>query len=396
MFSIPTWLLVIPILGFLVLIHELGHFITAKKFGIKVTEFGFGFPPKMYSIKKGETEYSINLIPLGGFVRMLGEEDPTDPRSFARQSAIKRSIVLVAGSFVNLILPVIIFSILLILPHDTINGDIAISSIAPGSPAARAGLESGDIITSVNETQIRSTQDLISEISKNLGQKTQFTIKKTNQIAGFTSSAEFSNLQSIELTPRKSPPKLKVVEKINDHTAEILISDAQKYIKSIQVGDIMSQGAIGVLISTQNTKTIKTSLKIWEAIPKAFSQVLEIFSLTFSGIQTMISRGENPGFTGPIGIAQVTGEVAKIGVRPIFELIALLSISLGILNLLPIPALDGGRLLFVIIEKVRGGKKVSPEKEGLIHLIGFVVLISLVLLMSYFDIVRIISGSSIL
>ena len=110
----------------------------------------------------------------------------------------------------------------------------------------------------------------------------------------------------------------------------------------------------------------------------------------------MISNGENPGFTGPIGIAQVTGEVAKIGVRPIFELIALLSISLGILNLLPIPALDGGRLLFVIIEKVRGGKKVSPEKEGLIHLIGFVVLISLVLLMSYFDIVRIISGSSIL
>ena len=327
---------------------------------------------------------------------MLGEEDPTDPRSFARQSGIKRSIVLVAGSFVNLILPVIIFSILLILPHDTINGDITISSIAPGSPAARAGLESGDIITSVNETQIRSTQDLISEISKNLGQKTQFTIKKTNQIAGFTSSAEFSNLQYIELTPRKSPPKLKVVEKINDPTAEVLISDAQKYINTIQVGDIMSQGAIGVLISTQNAKTIKTSLKIWEAIPKAFSQVLEIFSLTFGGIQTMISQGENPGFTGPIGIAQVTGEVAKIGVRPIFELIALLSISLGILNLLPIPALDGGRLLFVIIEKVRGGKKVSPEKEGIIHLIGFVVLISLVLLMSYFDIVRIISGSSIL
>ena len=105
MFSIPTWLLVIPILGFLVLIHELGHFVTAKKFGIQVTEFGFGFPPKIYSIKKGETEYSINLIPLGGFVKMLGEEDPTDPRSFASQSGIKRSIVLVAGSFVNLILP---------------------------------------------------------------------------------------------------------------------------------------------------------------------------------------------------------------------------------------------------------------------------------------------------
>ena len=158
----------------------------------------------------------------------------------------------------------------------------------------------------------------------------------------------------------------------------------------------MTQGAMGILISTQNPKTTKTSLPIWEAVPSSINKVFEIFTLTFSVIKTMISNGENPGFTGPIGIAQVTGEVAKIGVRPIFELIALLSISLGILNLLPIPALDGGRLLFVIIEKVRRGKKISPEKEGLIHLIGFAVLIGLVLIMSYFDIIRLISGSSIL
>ncbi|MFL2803645.1 MAG: M50 family metallopeptidase [Dehalococcoidia bacterium] len=396
MFSIPTWLLVIPILGFLVLIHELGHFITAKKFGIKVTEFGFGFPPKIYSIKKGETEYSINLIPLGGFVRMVGEEDPTDPKSFARQSGIKRGIVLVAGSFVNLILPVIIFTILLMLPHDTIKGDIVISSIAPGSPAKLVGLQPGDTITSVNNTQIQSTQDLISQISKNLGEKTKLTVKRSNQIAGFSGSTEFSSLEIIELTPRKSPPKLKVVDKISDPKSQILINEAQTYISSLKLGDVMSQGAIGILISTQNPKTTKTSLQIWEAVPSSINKVLEIFSLTFGGIKTMISNGENPGFTGPIGIAQVTGEVAKIGVRPIFELIALLSISLGILNLLPIPALDGGRLLFVIIEKVRGGKKISPQKEGLVHLIGFVVLIGLVLIMSYFDIIRLISGSSIL
>ena len=396
MFSIPTWLLVIPILGFLVLIHELGHFITAKKFGITVTEFGFGFPPKIFSIKKGETEYSINLIPLGGFVRMVGEEDPTDPKSFARQSGIKRGIVLVAGSFVNLILPVIIFTILLILPHDTVNGDIVISSIAPGSPAKLAGLKPGDTITSVNNTQINSTQDLITKISKNLGKNTEFTIKRANQIAGFSGSAEFASLELIQLTPRQSPPKLKVVDTVSNPKSEISINDAQAYISSLKLGDVMTQGAMGILISTQNPKTTKTSLPIWEAVPSSINKVFEIFTLTFSGIKTMISNGENPGFTGPIGIAQVTGEVAKIGVRPIFELIALLSISLGILNLLPIPALDGGRLLFVIIEKVRRGKKISPEKEGLIHLIGFAVLIGLVLIMSYFDIIRLISGSSIL
>ena len=118
----PSWLLVIPVLSLLVFIHELGHFLTAKKFGIKVTEFGFGFPPRIWGITFGETRYSINLIPLGGFVKMVGEEDPTEPRSFARQSILKRSIVLIAGSFMNLILPIIIFTIILTLPHDTLVG----------------------------------------------------------------------------------------------------------------------------------------------------------------------------------------------------------------------------------------------------------------------------------
>ena len=123
----PSWLLVIPLLSLLVFIHELGHFLTAKKFGIKVTEFGFGFPPRLWGITIGETRYSINLIPLGGFVKMVGEEDPTEPRSFARQSVLKRSIVLTAGSFMNLLLPIFIFTIILTLPHDTLVGTTTIS-----------------------------------------------------------------------------------------------------------------------------------------------------------------------------------------------------------------------------------------------------------------------------
>ena len=110
MLNIPAWLLVVPILGFLVFVHELGHFLTAKKFGIKVTEFGFGFPPRIYGYKHGETIYSINWIPIGGFVKMVGEEESTDPRSFARQNAAKRAIVLLAGPIMNLVIPIIIFT----------------------------------------------------------------------------------------------------------------------------------------------------------------------------------------------------------------------------------------------------------------------------------------------
>ena len=140
--SIPAWLLIVPVLGFLVFVHELGHFVTAKWFGIKVTEFGFGFPPRMFGVRRGETIYSINWIPLGGFVKMVGEEDPSEPRSFARQSVAVRSIVLVAGSFMNVMVPIVIFTILFILPHDTVvGGSVVVSAVAPSSPAPKPELD---------------------------------------------------------------------------------------------------------------------------------------------------------------------------------------------------------------------------------------------------------------
>ena len=126
------------------------------------------------------------------------------------------------------------------------------------------------------------------------------------------------------------------------------------------------------------------------------NKIVDIITYTFAGIAGWIGNGKNPGLTGPIGIAQVTGEVAKVGVRPILELTALISISLAIVNILPIPALDGGRLLFVLIEAARGGKRISSNKEGLIHMVGFATLIGLVILMSYFDLVRILTGGQIL
>lgn len=390
----PSWLLVIPVLSILVFVHELGHFLTAKRFGIKVTEFGFGFPPRLCGISIGETLYSINLIPLGGFVKMVGEEDPTEPRSFARQSILKRSIVLIAGSFVNLLLPLFIFAIILSLPHDTLVGTVTISGVAPNSPAEGSGLQEGDAILEINSLRISNHMELVKEISTKQGTEVELLIRKGNSSLGLLGSPEFATSDYIRLTPRKNPPSYTVVEIVSESTKEISLTDAKQYNPSLEVGDVLRQGSIGVLIGTANSKVVKDQLPLQEAIPTAFSKIGEVISFSAQGIGSLVRSGENPGLTGPIGIAQVTGEVAKAGIAPIFELTALISISLGIVNLLPIPALDGGRLMFVLIEGIRGGKRISPQREGIIHMSGFILLIGLVVVMSYFDIIRILSGDS--
>ncbi|HJO60379.1 MAG: M50 family metallopeptidase [SAR202 cluster bacterium] len=390
----PSWLLVIPVLSILVFVHELGHFLTAKRFGIKVTEFGFGFPPRLWGISIGETLYSINLIPLGGFVKMVGEEDPTEPRSFARQSILKRSIVLTAGSFMNLLLPLFIFAIILSLPHDTLVGTVTVSGVAPNSPAEESGLQEGDAILEINSLRISNHMELVKEISTKQGTEVELLIRKDNSRLGLLGSPEFATSKYIRLTPRETSPSYRVVEIVSESTKEISLSDAKQYNPSLEIGDVLRQGSIGVLIGTANSKVVKDQLPLHEAIPTAFSKIGEVISFSAQGIGSLVSSGQNPGLTGPIGIAQVTGEVAKVGIAPIFELTALISISLGIVNLLPIPALDGGRLMFVLIEGIRGGKKVSPEKEGIIHMAGFILLIGLVVVMSYFDIIRILSGNS--
>ena len=156
MFGLPLWLLIFPVLGLLIFVHEAGHFLTAKYFGIKVTEFGFGFPPRIFVIQRGETTYTLNWIPLGGFVKMVGEEDPTEERSFARQAVWKRAIVLVAGSFMNILTPLAIFTILFLLPQDTAVGNVVISGVAPGSPAQEAGIRAGATVMSFDGERVKN------------------------------------------------------------------------------------------------------------------------------------------------------------------------------------------------------------------------------------------------
>ena len=425
--GLPMWLLIVPLLGFLVFIHELGHFVTAKRFGITVHEFGFGFPPRIFGVKYGETTYTINWIPLGGFVRLEGEDgrsstagadpesDPNsfidgedgrgsttgadpqlDPNSFANQSVLRRAIVLSAGSIVNLVAPLVIFTILFMIPQDTAVGSVVVSGVAPGSPALEAGLRPGDTILAVDGTKVDNSAELIQRIMAKLGATTELNVRRGSIVSGLGASPEFSTIETVHLVPRLNPPALEVVNEVSDPEREVSLSDARRYDAGLKLGEIMTQGPTGIMIGTANVRIVKESHPIWEAVPMSLGKMRDVVVISKNGISRWVAGGPDPGLAGPIGIAKITGEVAEAGISPVFELMALISLSLGIFNMLPIPALDGGRFLFVMIEWVRRGKRISPEREGLVHLIGFVVLIGFIVLVSISDIQRILNGTDLL
>ena len=396
MFGLPTWLLVIPVLGSLIFVHELGHFVTAKWFGIKVTEFGFGFPPRIFGIRHGETVYSINWLPLGGFVKMVGEEDPTEPRSFARQSVIKRVVVLTAGSVVNLLVPIIIFAILFMLPQDTLVESVVITNVDPGSPAEAASLRAGDTILRVDGHRVDNRGDVQLQVLTKLGETIELTVRRGAIVTGLGSSQEFAVVEIVPVRARLNPPSREIVAEVTDSETQVSLEEARRLIPELNLGEELRQGSVGIWMGAGTQKITERNYPIWSAVPMSLGRVRDVVVIFKNVLERWLAGGPDPGFRGPVGVSQITGEVAKIGISPVFEVVALLSISLGIVNILPIPALDGGRLMFVLLEWVRRGKRVSPEREGLVHLAGFAILISFMVFMSYRDIVHLLNGDSIL
>lgn len=343
----------VGVLVVLIIAHELGHFVTAKASGVKVEEFGLGFPPRLLSVRHGATLYSLNAIPLGGFIKMAGEEDPEVPDSLASKSIGTRILVLSSGALVNALLPLLLFSLAFIIPHNLVVGQVAVQEIAPDSPAASAGIESGDVFLQINGRPVRHIGDLQRYIHLNLGQEITLLIQHRD-----------STTEEIEVIPRWQPPE--------------------------------GQGAIGVQVEMLSPTIVRQQEPFWRAIPLGAVQYIETFVLFKNEIMSWFVRQAAPVVTGPVGIAQITGQVARAGLSPLLEFAAFLSINLAIINIFPLPALDGGRIVFVLLEWVRRGKRVSPKIEGMVHAIGFMSLIALIMLITYQDILRIISGDSLI
>ncbi|MGE0228034.1 MAG: RIP metalloprotease [Dehalococcoidia bacterium] len=345
-------LLFVLILVGLVVAHEFAHFITAKMFGIYVMEFGIGFPPRIWGKRFGETEYTINWLPIGGFVRLMGEEDPTHPRSLASRPRWQRFIVLASGSVMNLILPIFLFAIAFTIPHEESVGRAIISEVAPGSPAAEAGLLPRDVIYEIDGRDAKNSIDAGRLIRINMGQETDIQVKRGNEFV------------TVQVTPRWTPPA--------------------------------GQGPTGIRIAPQYGFTETVSQPPWESIPNGLRTTIDTMILARNEFISWFRGGNSPEVAGPVAIAQTTGEVAREGgVSPLLELAALLSINLGIINLLPLPMLDGGRVFFLLIEVVRGGRRIAPEKEAMVHLVGFVVFMALAIVVTFADVSRIVNGESL-
>ncbi len=375
-----TLIVFLLILSLLVLIHELGHFVAARKFGVKVLEFGFGLPPKLFSRFKGETEYTFNLLPFGGFVRLYGEENlqgSDDPRSFAAKSAIKRAVILVAGVFMNLLLAIVLYygfflinnfkslTIPLFFEHEFRFGDkeilnTVVTAFMEGSAAEKAGIERGETIIEVDNIPVYNNSDIRREIEGKAGKEVKVLLLDVRD--------PDRTLRTLTVIPAKN----------KDGT-----------------------GLLGVMLSKAVTLDYsRGSNKVFAAPMHAYN----VFGYSMSTFGKLISSSvENKslepvsaGVSGPVGIYSAVGGIldyrGKTALLGIIDLAALLSISLAMLNIMPFPALDGGRLLFVFIEMIRGGKKVSPKFEATVHKWGMMFLFALIILVTFKDFKTIILG----
>ena len=364
---------ILPFVGMLmvlIVIHEAGHYVTAKMFGVKVLEAGIGFPPRAWGFKWHGTIYSINWLPLGGFVRLLGEEDPEDPESLATQAAWKRLIILASGGVLNLMLPILLFAVVFMLPRDVPVGPVVIDVVEQNSPAQEAGLLAGDEIITIDGKEIENTNDASRAIRLNLGDTLDFEVQRDFFGGG-------SGIVVVPVEARWSPPEGQGPTGIRIH--------------NLVAGSAVCQGE-----GRPDQCFITEQSGFFEAIPKGWTATWETLTLARNQVIMIFKGGGGPDLAGPVGIAQVTGEVVdQSGWKPLLELAALLSINLGIINLLPLPMLDGGRIAFVLLEVARRGKRIAPEKEAIVHLVGLALIITFAVVVTYFDVARIISGGSL-
>lgn len=365
-----TILIFVVLLGMLVFVHELGHFVVAKRNGIRVDEFGFGFPPRLFGVIReesgkyklvwgnkempaGQTVYSLNWIPLGGFVKIAGEDghSANEPDSFAGKSAWIRVKVLGAGVAMNFFLAWVLISIVFMLglpqPIDPSesgrydNAKIQILSIVKGTPAETMGLKMGDEILSINGKKMASLDEVSKEIASRKGQEITIAIDR------------FGQALTLSGTPRVEYPA--------------------------------GEGSLGISFSETAVVSYPWYQAIYEGARATYAITIAILSAFGAMIASLFGGAKTAlDVTGPVGIVYLTKQMSDLGLPYLLQFAAILSINLGIINVLPIPALDGGRILFVLIEKLKGSP-VSHRVEGMMHQIGFILLLLLMLFVTVRD-----------
>jgi len=359
-----TILLFILVLVVLIVVHELGHFFAAKAFKMRVDEFGIGYPPKAVGWRRGETEYTLNWLPFGGFVKIFGEDGVNgepEPRSFVSKPQWQQAVVLAAGIVMNILLAYVIFTITLAVGmpraltedevHTAPDAALAISHVVPSSPADTAGLKRGDIITSVSKNgevlEAKSAEDFTEFVAQSENEKLTLSV---------TRGAEELTLIAV--------PERGVIQSDED------------------------RAALGVAVASFGTVSvpwyqapIEGAVLTWGVIQEVAVGLVMFFGsvFTFSADLSQVS--------GPVGIAGAVGDAGASGIIPLLTLTALISINLALINLLPFPALDGGRLLFVGIEAITR-RRIPAMLSGTLNFVGFAFLILLMLVITASDVLK--------
>jgi regulator of sigma E protease len=413
----------------LVLIHEIGHFAVAKLSKVRVDEFGLGFPPRLWRLAKiGDTEYTLNALPLGGFVRLAGEDDPTVPGAFASRSKRARTAVLVAGPVANFAFAALVFSGVAyagLVPAFVAGIDgVRVSSVTPGSPAASAGLRVGDLIVGTDSAALvtgdasasatERVQGGLDELTKRADAATGRALTLTvirgalvalprGAIVDLTSGAatDLPGVTGRRLTGAQaagSPVRVGDVVIATDPTADgdgqatVVLRDAQ--VLRLAVTPVRAApgepGRMGVQISVP-------SVPVRYGLVGALAHGVK---LTGAGLGTMVTMlGQmivgraSVEIHGPVGISIMSRQFGEQGPVALLEFMAILSLNLGLINLLPLPALDGGRLLFIGAEALRG-RRVEPAREQVVHLVGMVAVLALMAVITVVEIVRLSGGAS--
>ncbi|MDD3839671.1 MAG: RIP metalloprotease RseP [Clostridia bacterium] len=329
-----TVLIALLCFGIIIMFHELGHFVAAKSVGIKVDEFSIGMGPKIFKFKGKDTFYSLRVLPIGGFVKMAGEdEESNDKNAFNNQPVWKRILTIASGPLMNFILAIIVLSIIgynLGVPIPVVDG------VEPGMPGYQAGIKPGDRFISVNSVKVKSADDVRKIINDNAGKDITMSLKRGQETV------------DVKLTPTWD--------------------------------EELQMTRIGINFKVTNT--------LHDSITYGFKQTINLIYLMIQGLgQLIFGKADMGNVIGPVGIISEVGKAAQVGIFNLLWLVTIITINLGIINLIPFPALDGGRLIFLIIEGIRR-KPVDRTKEGLVHFTGFALLMLLMLYITFKDIIR--------